>query len=194
MAAPAARARSVDVLLGRGLPALLHRGFGRTGGESAGMQLKVQLTEPRFRDLLRASDLLRVPPAAIVREIVRVADFESDRHALELEYRRHKGPGDPSCLGTTVLRGWLASKNDPNPLLNVVTTLIEEVSDLKKRIDRIASKIENYQPQPAPVDLLKMGEQELRAYLRRLGGRAPRTAARSELLTLIRKKQEDLRP
>jgi predicted nucleic acid-binding protein len=191
LAAPAVRAVAIDGIVARALVLLGKYGPPRDGGESATVQLKVVLTASRHRELLRAADALRVPPSVIVRDAVHLANLESERDALELEYRRRGGPGEPSRLGLATLRWWLADSRPDDTTSVVVRELIETVVVLTKAVEKISSRIESVKLRPSPADVLQMGERELRAYLRRLGGRAPRTATRSDLMSLIRKKEQE---
>lgn len=184
------RAARLDLVLDVGLPLLLRDGPARGGGKTPGHAVRLKLTTARFGQVCAVSDALGVPPAVVIREVIRAADTVSGRTQLEIEYCRRGLPGDPSRLSDTVLRLFVVHDIEPfDPVSIALRELSSELTRVSSELQIVKTLVQDPKNTRDAKRLLALGREGLRHELRRLGGRVPSRASKGELLSLIREQE-----
>lgn len=186
-AKPVDRTRMLERLITGGLRDLAKDGIMPPGGQSPlPIVIRLRLSNTHAREIASLAAVLRVPEADVVREVLRSTDHGTERRQLEDRYRASGGPGDPTRLSVGVLRCWLDVPTERTPLVEEILLQMTQTSFL---LSSLQAKLEDLQRRgrPTQADVLRMGDSELKAYVRSLGGRVSRDVrTRGALLALAR--------
>jgi hypothetical protein len=183
------RRRVLEAALEFGLPLLAAQGLPPGGDSGGGRPMRATMKETLFLGIVDTAEALRVPEAAVLREVILSYRAALDRPAMEAEYERRGYPGDPRRLSNSILRLWLESQPAQSRESRAMLDLALMVQKLHDRLDRVEKSINSYVTRPSAMDLYAMGRSQLADYLRRLGGKVPRKANREVLLGLIHEKE-----
>lgn len=189
---PRTRRELATAIIREGLPRLLREGLPPGGVPDAiGEEpMRISLSLADYFDLRDAADKLKSNRSSLMRELIFSRQTEESREGLEHEYIRLGHPGDPRRLSRSVLLLML-KKQGVTPLERALMDLALQNERLQCRIDNLEKKVDIYVARPSAAELQAMTFEELKDYLRRIGGKIPAYATREKLLGAIYKIEVD---